>query len=52
LILEEDKKLYNELTTELTISVIAASAAMSISSLPQPDNNRQKLTHKNDEIEE
>jgi hypothetical protein len=52
LILEEAEKLYNKLMTELTSSVIAASPAMSISSLPQPDNNnnRQKLTHKNDNI--
>jgi hypothetical protein len=49
LILEEAEKLYNKLTTELTNRVMVASAAIRISSLPQLDNNnRLKLTHKND----
>jgi hypothetical protein len=48
LILEEAEKLYNKFTTELRDRVMAAaSAAMMISSLPTANNNRQKLTHKN-----
>jgi hypothetical protein len=49
LILEESEKLYSELTTKLTNSVIAAAAgatAIRTSSLPIA-NNRKKLTHKN-----
>jgi hypothetical protein len=46
-ILEEAEKLYNELTTKLTNSVIAAAAAVR-ASLSLPDNNKQKLIHKID----
>ena len=49
LILEEAEKLYNKLTTELTNRAIAASAAMTASSLSSPSiGNKQKETHKND----
>jgi hypothetical protein len=49
MILEEAEKLYNQFITKLTNEIIAAAAAMkTISSLPLPDNNDQKLTHKND----
>jgi transposase len=53
LILEESEKLYNKLMTELTNSVIAAAAAIRVSSLPSSpaNNNRQELTHKNDVYE-
>jgi hypothetical protein len=53
LILEEAEKLYNGLTTELTNSVMAAAAAIRVSSLPSSpaNNNRQELTHKNDVYE-
>ena len=53
-ILEEAEKLYNDLTTKLTNDVMAAAAAIRVSSLPLslPSNNMQNLTHKNDEIEE
>jgi hypothetical protein len=49
LILEESEKLYNNLTTELTNSVMAAAAYMGASSLPSLGNNtnNQKLTYKN-----
>jgi hypothetical protein len=46
LILEEAEKLYNELTTKLTNSVIAAAADIRASSLPLPslgNNGNQKL---------
>jgi hypothetical protein len=44
LILEEAEKLYNELTTELTNTVIAA--AMKTSSMPLPvTNNKQNDTY-------
>ena len=46
-ILEEAEKLYNELTTKLTNSVIAAAAAVR-ASLSLPDNDKQKLIHKID----
>jgi hypothetical protein len=46
LILEEAEKLYNKLMTELTNRIMAATAAIMISSLPTA-NNRQKLTRKN-----
>jgi hypothetical protein len=39
LVLEEAEKLYNKLTSELTDRVMAAAAAIKISSLPS-DNNR------------
>jgi hypothetical protein len=47
LILEEAEKIYNQIITELTNRVIAAAAAMGISSLPI-DGNMQKLTQKID----
>jgi hypothetical protein len=49
LILEEAENLYNKLTTELIGRIIAATAAaIRATSSPQLDNNRLKLTHKND----
>jgi hypothetical protein len=49
LILEEAEKLYNQLTTEFTNRVTeAASLSIGTSSLPSDNNNRQKLTQKND----
>jgi hypothetical protein len=49
LILEEAENLYNKLTTELIGRIIAATAAAIRATLsPQLDNNRLKLTHKND----
>jgi hypothetical protein len=49
-ILEEAEKLYNELTTKLTNTVIAAAVSIresSLSTLLSANDNRQKLTHKN-----
>jgi hypothetical protein len=52
LILVEAEKLYNELITKLTNSILsAASVSIIASSLPL-DNNRQKLSHKNDAFDE
>jgi hypothetical protein len=49
LILEDAEKLYNKLITEFTNRVTeAASLSIGTSSLPSDNNNRQKLTHKND----
>jgi hypothetical protein len=51
LVLEESEKLYNDITTELTNGVIAATAAaIRASSLPSigNNNNKQKLPHNND----
>ena len=51
LILEESEKTYNELTTELTNTVMSAAAvAVRESSLPSigNNNNKQKLPHNND----
>jgi hypothetical protein len=53
LILEESEKLYNELITKLTNSVVAAAAGVRASSSLLPssqsaNNNNQKLSHKND----
>jgi hypothetical protein len=49
LILEESEKLYNKLITEFTNRVTeAASLSIGTSSLPSDNNNRQKLTQKND----
>jgi hypothetical protein len=46
-ILEEAERLYNELITKLTNSVISAATAMR-TLLPPPGNNKQELTHNND----
>ena len=49
LILEKSEKIYNKLITEFTNRVTeAASLSIGTSSLPSDNNNRQKLTHKND----
>jgi transposase len=49
LILEDAEKLYNKLITEFTNRVTeAATLSIGTSSLPSDNNNRQKLTHKND----
>jgi hypothetical protein len=49
LILEEAEKLYNELTTKLADSTIAAAVAIRVPSLPLSgnNNNKQKLPHNN-----
>jgi hypothetical protein len=49
LILEEAEKLYNELTTKLADSTIAAAVAIRVPSLPLSGNNKnkQKLPHNN-----
>jgi transposase len=48
LILEEAEKLYNKLTTKLANDVIAASGVDNRASALSANNNRQKLSHRND----
>jgi hypothetical protein len=55
-ILEEDEKLYNNLTTKLTNDVIAAATAIKETSLsllsPSGNNNNQKLIYENGTYDE
>jgi hypothetical protein len=53
-ILEEAEKLYNELTTKLADSTIAAAVAIRVPPLPSigNNNNKQKLPHNNNTYDE